>query len=371
MAINYESQEWVNDSTGATPINDDALNHMEGGISDACAGVDELSSKLLTYLVESDGDTAGQDVNGNDIVEPCTIYDKEKGVIYFAPGGGEPRTIPFATPGGLADVAEYPYQLEAGLYPGRDLASSFADEVSEYGDVWEWLQARTQAGDFSGIRIGDYIDITLTDEVPFRALVAAIDPYYGCGDDGHVRGHHIVMMASAPVTVTGSYAVNDGHIKWNSTATNQGTASEKHPYLASQLHKWETEVFYNLLPQAVRDRIMVHRALLEERYSSSGGLTESGGWSWADLGTVWSPSEMEVYGCTVWGTKGWSVGYDCQFPIFKKTKDRINGSRVYWWLRVVHGGSSSHVCYVRSYGHAGNPSASNDWIRPRPCFLIG
>ena len=43
MAINYESQEWANDSTGATPINDDALNRMEGGISDACAGVDELS----------------------------------------------------------------------------------------------------------------------------------------------------------------------------------------------------------------------------------------------------------------------------------------------------------------------------------------
>ena len=371
MAINYEAREWRDDEIGGTEIDSTALNHMEQGISEACAGVDLLNSKLLTYLVESEGDTAEQDVNGAAILEPCYVYDIEKGTVYFAPGGGAQRIAPFPTAGEVAESSEYPYQLEAGLYKGRDLAATFSKEISGYGDVWEWLQARTKAGDFSGIRIGDYIDITLTDNVPFRALVAAIDPYFGCADTGHERGHHVVMIASEPVVVTGSYAVNDGYIKWNASATNQGTSSEKHPYLASQLHKWETEVFYNLLPQEVRDRITVHRALLEERYSSSGGLTESGGWSWADLGTVWSPSEMEVYGCTVWGTKGWSVGYDTQFPIFRNTKDRINGVRVTWWLRVVRGGSSSYVCHVGSDGAAGNSSASLDWIRPRPCFLIG
>ena len=365
MAIGYEAHEWVDDEIGGTSIDSVPLNEMETGIAEACAGVDRLDTTLITYLVDADGATAQQDVNGNRIVEPCYVYDKTLGTAFFAPGGGAGRIAPFA---GRADI-ELSFQDEAGLYEGRDLATVFAGEISGHGDVWEWLQERTQAGDFSGLRIGDYVDIKLTDQTDFRALVAAIDPYYQCGDTE--RGHHIVMMASEPVVVTGSYAVNGGYIKWNNNANNNGNSSQRAPYLASNLHAWEEGTFYNLLPAAVKSRIMVHRALLEERYSSSGALSESGGWNWYDLGHVWSPSEMEVYGCPVWGTKGWSVGYDSQWPYFKNTKRRQDGVRVGWWLRSVRGGSSSDVCFVYGGGSAGHSSATGDWIRPRPCFLIG
>ena len=35
------------------------------------------------------------------------------------------------------------------------------------------------------------------------------------------------------------------------------------------------------------------------------------------------------------------------------------------------GGSSSYVCYVNDYGNANYSSATYDWVRPRPVFLVG
>ena len=86
---------------------------------------------------------------------------------------------------------------------------------------------------------------------------------------------------------------------------------------------------------------------------------------------MFSLSEMEVYGCPVWGTKGYSVGFDCQWDLFRDTAHRINGNRYYWWLRSVMGGSSSGVCYVGSDGNASYYSATGVWVRPRPGFLVG
>ena len=86
---------------------------------------------------------------------------------------------------------------------------------------------------------------------------------------------------------------------------------------------------------------------------------------------MFSLSEMEVYGCPVCGTKGYSVGFDCQWDLFRDTAHRVNGNRYAWWLRSVVGGSSSAVCYVTSYGDAYYTSATYVWVRPRPGFLVG
>lgn len=370
-AIGYEvSNEWKPYDTGGTLVRATNLNHIEQGIANACAGVDQLRTKRLpTYLVASDGDTAENDINDEAIFGPSLILDLSDSTLWYDNGeDGEVHRRDKVVSG---SESELHFQDEAGLYEGRNIEAVFADEIEDYGDVWEFLQARAQAGNFSGLRIGDYVDTKLTDQTDYRAVIGAIDPYYKCGDDGHVRGHHIAMISSKPVSVSGSYAVNGSYIKWNNNANNNGNSTNKAPYLASNLHSWEEGTFYNLLPAALKNRIMVHRALLEERYSSSGTLTESGGWNWYDLGHIWSLSEMEVYGCQVWGTKGWSVGYDCQFPYFKNTKRRQDGARVSWWLRSVRGGSSSDVCIVGSTGDAGHYSAAAGWIRPRPCFLIG
>ena len=69
-----------------------------------------------------------------------------------------------------------------------------------------------------------------------------------------------------------------------------------------------------------------------------------------------------MYKRQVWGSKGYSVGFDSQFPIFTDTASRIVGGRVTWWLRSVMGGSSSGACYVDSYGTASNLAPTNDWV---------
>ena len=271
--------------------------------------------------------------------------------------------------------AEYNRQGQIGKYGGQNIATILAGEIGS-GTVYDALHKRIAAGNFAGLRVGDYIDVPLVSasnvaaQQSVRFLLAHFDPYYQCGDSA--KGHHIAFIASAPVavakTVTG--VANDSYLMWNTANTNQGTADVKNPYLNSNLKAWE-KLFEACLPEGLTKYLLTQRVLLEERYSASGALSDSNSWSWKDIGKVWSPSEMEVYGCPVWGTKGYSVGFDCQWDLFRDTAHRINGNRCNWWLRSVMGGSSSDVCYVPTTGNATYVSATNVWVRPRPGFLFG
>ena len=271
--------------------------------------------------------------------------------------------------------AEYNRQGQIGKYGGQSIAAILAGEIGS-GNVYDALHKRIAAANFAGLRMGDYLDVPLVSasgvagQQSVRFIIAHIDPYLWCDDRG--KGHHIAFVASAPIAVSSSYAgvASSSYLPWNATNTNQGTADVKNPYLCSQLKGWET-AFEACLPEGLTKYLLTQRVLLEERYSASGALTDSNNWSWQDIGKVWSLSEMEVYGCPVWGTPGWSVGFDCQFDIFKDTAHRINGTRCHWWLRSVMGGSSSDVCCVSTTGHATCNSATYTWVRPRPGFLVG
>ncbi len=271
--------------------------------------------------------------------------------------------------------AEHNRQTLIGKYPGQSIAALLAGEIGS-GSVYDALHKRVAAGNYAGLHVGDYLDVPLvsasaiTSDQSERFIIADFDPYYQCGDTS--KGRHIVFVCSKPVTVASTYegVANKSYLPWNATATNQGTADEKHPYLCSQLKGWET-AFESCLPEALAQYLLTQRVLLEERYSASGALTDSNSWSWADVGKIWSLSEMEVYGCPVWGTRGYSVGFDCQLALFRDTSHRLNGNRCRWWLRSVMGGSSSSVCCVHYGGNAYNSSATNGWVRPRPGFLFG
>ena len=271
--------------------------------------------------------------------------------------------------------AEYNRQGLVGKYGGQNIASILAGEIGS-GTVYDALHKRITNGNFAGLRVGDYIDVPLVSasgvasQQSVRFLLAHIDPYLYCGDSS--KGHHIAFVASAPVAVAKTVAgvANDSFLMWNTTNTNQGTADQKNPYLGSNLKAWE-KAFEACLPEGLTKYLLTQRVLLEERYSASGPLSDSNSWSWQDIGKVWSPSEMEVYGCPVWGTKGYSVGFDCQFDLFRDTAHRINGNRCSWWLRSVAPGSASYVCYVTNNGAAYCHSATSVWVRPRPGFLVG
>ena len=260
---------------------------------------------------------------------------------------------------------------------GQDLSVVLADKISASGGtVYDALHKCIAANNFAGLRVGDYLDVPLVSasgvagQQSVRFVIAHIDPYLWCDDRG--KGHHIAFVASAPIAVSSSYdgVANSSFLPWNKTNTNQGTADIKNPYLCSQLKGWEM-AFETCLPEGLTKYLLTQRVLLEECYSASGALTDSNNWSWQDIGKVWSLSEMEVYGCPVWGTPGYSVGFDCQFDIFKDTAHRLSGSRYYWWLRSVRGGSSAAACYVSSNGNADYADATYGWMRPRVGFLLG
>ena len=263
-------------------------------------------------------------------------------------------------------------QLISGKYAGRSLVEMFASEIVEYDDEWQWLQARVQAGEYSGMLPFDYIPVTLTSGFNLLYEIGHIDPYTGAGNTE--AGHHVAMVPKVVVPVSGTYAVNGDHIKWNTTGKNQGTSSEKHPWKASTLYTWMNGDFYNLLPQKVRNRIVEVPHFLEERYNASTDQTAATGWSWASPGKVWAPSCIEVYGHESWGTKGYSDDIDCQFDVFKSTRGRIrrNGAgRADWWLRVPSGVDATDACLVNASGIAYTLSTAHTYIYPLPCFYIG
>ena len=271
--------------------------------------------------------------------------------------------------------SEYNRLALIGKYGGQSIATLLAGEIGG-GTVYDALHKRIAANNFAGLRVGDYLDVPLVSasgvagQQSVRFVIAHIDPYLYCGDSS--KGHHIAFVASAPVAVAKTVAgvANDSFLMWNTTNTNQGTADQKNPYLGSNLKAWE-KAFEACLPEGLTKYLLTQRVLLEERYSASGPLSDSNSWGWQDIGKVWSPSEMEVYGCPVLGTKGYSVGFDCQFDLFRDTAHRLNGTRYAWWLRSVMGGSSSYVCCVSDSGNAYYRSATGVWVRPRPGFLVG
>ena len=131
---------------------------------------------------------------------------------------GAPRNVKDVTARNTANAAttaqEYDRQQLTGTYKGRSIESVFAAEIGS-ANVWTWLQKRVKAANFTGLRIGDYIDVQLKAgaNVPSQTVryrIAAIDPYYQCGDTP--KGHHIAMVPSAPVSVTGDKAVNGSYI---------------------------------------------------------------------------------------------------------------------------------------------------------------
>ncbi len=255
-----------------------------------------------------------------------------------------------------------------GVYEGRDLTVVYAEEIANFVTPWHWIRDRFQQGNTAGIEIGDYIPDRLTDGTEFIALLGMVNGYFMCGDTE--IGNHLGFIFAKPVEVTGSFATNGSYIMWNTTATNNGTASEKHPYIASNLRRWEKEWLWPKMPAAVREFMIAPRLLIEERFGTS-ALSESNSWSWVTVEGPFSLCETEVYGQTVWGTKGYSVGTAFQWPIFRSCADYINGERVAWWLRSVYSGSSLNVCLVNGQGRANHGSAADAWLRPRPCFLLG
>ena len=245
-----------------------------------------------------------------------------------------------------------------GVPYGKELSESWAD-----------LSARIKKGNFDGIHIGDYKTINLTTNEQVVMEVAGIDQYYNCGDTA--IGHHVDFISRDALK---------GAKQWNKTATNNGTEEKKNPWLASDLYTELNTTVFATLPAELQSAIIEKRALLEERYGAAGNLTADSSWSWQNLGKLWLPTEVEVFGTAHWSQLGFGSGgggCNLQYPIFIGGSKHLikgdgkGGSRCHWWELSVQSGSATTVCCVYSNGSAYHGSAADTGIRAPLCFRIG
>lgn len=259
-----------------------------------------------------------------------------------------------------------------GLFIG-DLYHTYLGAVpygKELTESWASLSACIKAGNMVGIRIGDYKTITLDGGEKVVMEVAGIDQYYRCGDQE--IGHHVDFISRD--CLAGAKVFND-------TNTNNGTAVEPNPWRASNLFKTLNEEVWSKLPTDLKSYIIEKRALLENRYSATGAVDSDTGWAWNNMGKLWLPTEVEVFGNTFWSDDdaGWTGGGGCnlQYPIFYGGAKHIikgagnGGGRCHWWEASARRQSSTNVCYVTGNGVTGSYAATGGSVYVPLCFRIG
>ena len=287
------------------------------------------------------------------------------------------------------------------MYEGVNLETKFATEIAAAGNVYAWLNNRKNAGNFEGIHVGDYFSVSLSAGTvagysiaaqTFKCRIVGINTYKSCADTNIGNMFYVI-----------SDEVINTAIKWNPTDNNNGTASQNKPWLASAayavlngVNNYTTSAYGNaahganasakgilqLLPSTLQSVLKQKRNLLDNRYSSSGLLTGSTGWDWTDMGKLWLPNEVEVYGCGIRSnlsqTSGFwfpEAGLSIQFPWFAnncehRVKRNSSGARCSWWLSAPASNSTTNVCNVNNNGIANSNYATNSSIFLPLCFCI-
>lgn len=322
----------------------------------------------------------------------------------------------------LMEDAWHSEVVEQRLYVGVDLEEKFADEISQEEGTdeekrWKWMKKRIDAHNWKGLRPGDYLKLNVkamkdtgtgedganagTEQVEEHEMqIAGIDTYYNCGGAEHHSGdlgdfstndavpipHHIDFISRDLLNTP---------VKWNTTATNCGTTENGNktgsdaatenvygdgtdaPYIVSNVRKYLHEKILPTINKTVSDLFTDKVALLEIRGKTSEALTDSTWYHWYKMGKLWIPTEYEVYGSVMFGTKGWGSGQAVQYPIFADSNlNRIKNigpgttTRGSWWLACAVGGSSTDACLVSYTGHADAAVATYSAIRVPVCFRI-
>ena len=197
---------------------------------------------------------------------------------------------------------------------------------------------------YDGLWLGDYWVIN-----GHTHTIVSFEPYWNVGDTAMQRGHIGV--------------VSDGG--WSSAWYSSNDTS--HGYVSTDTGTIRKYIKDTVRPAIRTDfgtsHVLSYRALYPSAYSS-GAAT---GWAWVDA-DVELLSEVEVYGCRVWGSSAYEVGHSARQLDLFRVKPDFKCNRSNWWLRDVY--SATGACIVDGNGNAGTGGAS--YVRAvRPLSLIG
>ena len=228
------------------------------------------------------------------------------------------------------------------------------------------LRARAITGDFSTLRLGDYIDLpSLTidadsvnptvypartinnDYNRLRVEIVGFDDYLNVGSTAVPYEHHVTMMfKDIPTTAP-----------FNETNITTGD------YPGSMLFHWLHEQIEPALISAI--------GLTPRPVGRLIGTVAN--WAWVGSETIFLPTNVNIFGTTGFSYTNYGTGTQTQFALFamnpnKKIKKR-NGSRYYWWLAEPSAGSSTGFCGADGNGYADIDIASLTF-GVVPAFLI-
>ena len=225
------------------------------------------------------------------------------------------------------------------LYRGKYLGTSLTEAQS----------AAIQAGTFTDLFIGDYWTIN---GVNWR--IAHFDPYYRAGSND-LQTHHIAVVPDTCLYDT----------KWNAagTTTSGYVGSDIRTNIKASVG--EAQGAEAMVIAAFGDsHVLSYKNYYPSAYSNQLAT------AWADTACrVELMSEVEVYGCQVWGGTGYEVGESKQqLALFKLAPEWVN-IRALWWLRTVSTRAAGYAALVNASGVA-HSAAASDSFGVRPLSLI-
>lgn len=241
-------------------------------------------------------------------------------------------------------------------------------EPREITDSWATIAERTKADTAKYYyRIGDYKPITLSTGETVIQELAGTNTYTGYGD-----------TAIGPHTDWISRDCLSGTRVYNTTATNNGTLNSQNPFTASRLCGELNNTVFETLPSDLQSVIVDKMVIAESRYSSSGAASSNTGIAMHNIGQLWLPAEIEVFGHASWSEKGRGTSGFIQYPIFAKygmgkiiKRKGSGGERCTWWELNAKEASATSFCCVNASGYSGSTEASTTWVSVPLCFRIG
>ena len=131
---------------------------------------------------------------------------------------------------------------------------------------------------------------------------------------------------------------------------------------------------YKFLPAALKAVISPKHQLAARRLTVGSLLTNPTDYVGIDIGPLWIPDEMEIYGTPMYATSTYDKWYSRWYPAFmggnRKKGAGNGGSRANWWLFPAHSGNSTLCCVVLSTGSANYLAASYTLLRVPVGFRI-
>ena len=247
-----------------------------------------------------------------------------------------------------------------GSTEGRNLLTVLG--VTTVAEAMEVLHERCNGkgvADFSGLMIGDYLDLpsltvdgtTYTWNATYqnlRIVISGFNHYIHCGDTENTKNHILWTFKNVVL-----------QRQMNSSDTNTGG------YNASAMKTYLDGVFALGLGSALGSR--------DYLYTISRAISKKGSTEWV-RNTVFLPTEVEVFGVATYGDDQNEWNSNIQYPIYRDSSyyrcKKYNGSRAWWWEATPNASNSTTFCVVGNYGNSSGTryaGFSNGGVAPAFC----